>query len=307
MRQRDDTVERFLSRLASPDHGVVKRRQLVRDGVTVAEIRSRLKSGALIPEYRGIYRVGHQAPSVESRYLAAVWACGDRAFLAHRAAAFLHRLLAGSAPRPEVIAPTARRVPGVTTRRYSSLHATDVTTVGGIPVTSIARTLVDLARLVPENALARACHEAGVHYGTTPADVETVLSRRPNSPGAHKLRAVMRGDAKVLLSRLEEGFILLLRSADLPLPVTNRPAGGRRVDCRWPDHRLTVELGSFKYHNSRQSWERDLMREHEARARGDEFRRFSWGDVFERPRIVVGELRPLLSADRVSELSRDST
>lgn len=78
--------------------------------------------------------------------------------------------------------------------------------------------------------------------------------------------------------------------------MTNRPAGSRRVDCRWPEHRLTVELDGYQFHNSRHSWEQDRLREREARARGDDFRRYSYGDVFERPAPMLRELRYLRPA-----------
>ena len=123
----------------------------------------------------------------------------------------------------------------------------------GIPVTTVARTLVDLAAVLGVDALARACHEAGVLHGTTPAQVEAVLARRPSSPGAGRLRRVLHGDVRVTLSTLEKRFLARLKAAGLPLPVTNRPAGGRRVDCRWPAHRLTVELDGYQYHRSRHS------------------------------------------------------
>lgn len=207
-------------------------------------------------------------------------------------------VLKGRMPAPEVLAPSDRRVEGVSVKRYRSLHPADVTHFRGIPVTSVARTLVDLAEVLPVEELARACHEAGVRYGTTPAHVEKVLARRPNSPGAAKLRGVLRGDAKVLLSKLEKGFLDLLRNAGLPLPLTNRPVGEWRVDCYWLEYGLIVELDSYRYHNSRESWERDRLRERDARARGNEFRRYSWGDVFERPAQVEAELRPLLRTDR---------
>lgn len=77
--------------------------------------------------------------------------------------------------------------------------------------------------------------------------------------------------------------------------MTNRVAGGRRVDCRWPAHRLTVELDSYRYHASRHAWEQDRRREREARARGDEFRRYTYGDVLESPELMLRELRALLS------------
>ena len=265
---------------------------MLRAGVTHEEIRHRQRSGALIREYRGVYRVGHRAPSLEARYLAAVRACGEQALLSGRGAAYLLGLLKGSPPPPEVTAPTARRVPGVKTQRTRCFA--DATTWRGIPITTVPRTLVDLAAVLTADALARACHEAGVRHGTTPAMVEAVLARRPGTPGAPKLRAVIHGDVRVTLSRLESRFLEQLREARLDLPETNRPAGGRRVDCRWPAHRLTVELDGYRYHRSRHAWEEDRRREREARARGDEFRRYTYGDVFEQPQLMLSELRALL-------------
>jgi very-short-patch-repair endonuclease len=193
------------------------------------------------------------------------------------------------------MAPTKRRIEGIITSRYRSVHRSEVMTWRGIPVTTVARTLVDLAPVLSLEELARACHEAGVRHRTTPRLVDAILRRHPNAPGAAKLRAVMSGDAKVLLSKLESTFIAVLRGEELPLPKTNRPAGGYRVDCRWPEHALTVELDSFRYHNSRHSWEQDRQREREARARGDEFRRYTWADVFEEPGFMRADLRQLLS------------
>ena len=106
-----------------------------------------------------------------------------------------------------------------------------------------------------------------------PSAVERLLARRHNWPGAHDLRRVIRGDEPVGLSRLESTFIAAVRRARLPLPETNQLAGSTYVDCRWPAHRLTVELDGYRYHGTRHAWERDRQREREARSRGDEFRR----------------------------------
>ena len=281
----------MVAKLATRSHGVVTRGQLLAAGITLAEIRQRLAIGALQREHWGVYRVGHRAPSVEARYLAAVWACGDAAVLSGRAAAHLWGILKGAAPPPEVTAPGEHRIEGVTTHRARSIERT---THRGIPVTTVPRTLVDLASHLSLDALARACHEAGVKYDTTPSQVEAVLAKRPKTKGAAKLRAVLRGDMPVTLSELERQFQRRLKEAGLPLPKTNKPAHGRRVDCRWPDLRLTVELDSYRYHHSRHAWEQDRRREREARARGDEFRRYTYGDVVERPRLMLAELRALL-------------
>lgn len=264
-------------------------------GVSSDEIQHRVTIGSLIREYRGVYRVGHRAPCTEASYLAAVKACGEGAVLSGRAAAWMQGLLPkGSPPRPEVTAPAERRLEGVRTRRCRRLDRREVTRLKGIPITTVPRTLVDLAARLDLDDLARACHEAGVRYRTTPRHVDEVLRRNPRAAGAGKLRTVMRGDARVTLSKLERRFLAVLRDAGLPLPETNRPAGGRRVDCRWPDHRLTVELDSYTYHSSRRAWEQDRRREREAHARRDRLRRYTHGDVFEDPRAMLSELRDLL-------------
>jgi hypothetical protein len=121
----------------------------------------------------------------------------------------------------------------------------------------VARTLVDLATSLDIDELARACHEAGVKHKTTPVQVEEVLARRPNSPGAGKLRRIIRGEAKVKLSKLESGF---------------------------------VDVLGYTYHSSWHAWER----EREARRRGDEFRRFTHGDVFKDRAYMLRELFKLL-------------
>jgi hypothetical protein len=286
-----------VAEMAARSHGVVTRGQLLAAGITRHEIKHRVRAGALLREHPGVYRVGHRARSVEATFLAAVWACGDGAVLSGRAAAHLWGLTKGRPPRPEVTAPTKHRIDGVTTHRARNIEQT---THRGVPITTVPRTLVDLAAHLPLDALARACHEAGVLHDTTPRQVEAVLAKRGRTRGAAKLREVLGGDVQVTLSELERRFQQRLREAGLPLPKTNKRAHGRRVDCRWPEHRLTVELDSYRYHHSRHAWEQDRRREREARARGDEFRRFTYGDVVESPGLMLGELRALLRYRRVA-------
>jgi Transcriptional regulator, AbiEi antitoxin len=235
MRPQNRTVERELARIASAQHGVVSRTQLLHAGLTVAQIKYGLRTGALLREHRGVYRVGHRAPSVEARYLAAVLACGEGALLCGRAAAHLFGVLKGPAPPPEVTTPTERRVRGLVTRRRRAADKHVATTWQGIPVTVVAQVLIDLTGVLGVEDLARACHEAGVRHGTTPAQVEALLARRPNSAGATELRSVMRGDVRVTLSELAHRFLV------------------------------------------------------------DEFRRYTYGDVFDDPRLMLSELGPLLA------------
>ncbi|MEA2493522.1 MAG: hypothetical protein QOJ29_1433 [Thermoleophilaceae bacterium] len=288
--------DRTAASIANGQYGIATREQLLSAGVSRGSIAKRLDKGALIRVYPVVYRVGHIAPSVEADYLAAVFACGARAVLYRRAAAHLLGLTRGiPAPEPEVLTPTERRIEGLSTHRTRSLDPRDTMTFRVIPVTTPARTLVDLAAVVHPGELARAVHEAGIRFDVTPDEIEDVLSRRPNATGAAKLRRVIHGDTGITLSRLERAFLKVLRSAGLPLPVTNTLAGGRLVDCRWAKHQLTVELDGYRFHRSCHAWEQDRQRERQAYSRGDQFRRYTWGDVTERSRIIVQELAAVLS------------
>lgn len=298
MAPRRPTVEHRLATIAATSHGVVTREELLAAGITRSQLRRRLATSALLHEHRGVYRVGHRAPSVEAGYLAAVRAGGAGTALSWWAAACLLALLrdARSPPSPEITTPARRRIGGVIVHRSrESLDVRDTTLWRGIPVTTPARTVVDLAAHQDETALGRLCHEAGVRYGLTPRQVDAVLARRPTTPGARKLRRVLHGEVPIVISRLEARFVELLEEMGLAVPVMNRAAGGRRVDCRWPAHGLTVEIDSYRFHRSRHAWEQDRRREREAYARGDDFRRYTWGDVWEDPRLMLRELLELVA------------
>jgi hypothetical protein len=229
--------------------------------------------------------------------MAAVLACGPSSLLRGMPAAWLLGLLRNTAraPQAEVLTKTERRIGGIVTVRARIFDEGDRWEWHGIPVTTVPRTLVDLAAYLSLDDLARACHEAGVKHRTTPAHVGKVIETRPRTPGVANLRRVIAGDVHVSLSALERRFLQRLRGARLPLPLTNVVADSRRVDCRWSEHRLTVELDSYRFHRSRHAWELDRRREREAYARGDQFRRYTYGDVFEHPQPMLAELAVLLA------------
>jgi very-short-patch-repair endonuclease len=288
-------ADEIIAAIATRAQGVVTRPELLAAGLSPKQIDSRIAKGLLIVVYRGVYRVGHTAWSVEAQYTAATKATDG--VLYRRSAGHLLRLLKSRfVERPEVLTSTERRVPGIDARRTKTLDRRDVTAVSAIACTTVPRTLVDLAAVLDEDALARACHEAGVLYGTAPRQVDAVLRRLPNAKGAAALRAIMSGEVKVSLSKLERAFLELLARHGLPLPITNKLVDGRRIDCRWPDHRLTVELDGWRFHNSRHSWEQGNQRERQARIRGERFRRFTYADVLEDPAYMLAELRKLLAA-----------
>ena len=295
MRHQTRTLRTELARLAHETHGVVTRRQLLEAGIDPSAVARARRSGLLLAVHPGVYRVGHRAPNIEADYVAAVLACGDGAALSGRAAGHLLGLLRSAPARPEVTAPRERRVRGVSVRRARRGLKGEVAVWRGIPVTTPARTLVDLAGDLPVSVVARAYHEAGIRHETGPDEVEAALARRATSPGAATLRRILYGDERVTLSALEARFLDRLAAEALPLPVTNVRDGARHLDCRWPERRLTVEVDGFRYHRSRHAWEQDRRREREAHARGDDFRRFTYGDVFEDSALMLTELRDLLT------------
>jgi very-short-patch-repair endonuclease len=281
MRGQNGTDEK-IAKLARPSHGVVARAALLAAGVTSRQIEVRIARGSLIRVYPGVYRVGHVAPSVEATYMAAVLACGPGALLMGAAAAYLYGLLKGDPPAPVVMTRTERDIEGIETHRTRSKDRG--TSWRGIPLTTVPRTLTDLARSMPEKELAVVCHHAQVRFGIRP------------SQARGKARRILEGHIPVTLSELENRFLKTLDEANLPRPQTNRRTRGRTyVDCRWPDRHLTVELDGYRYHHTRHAWENDRRREREAHARGDEHRRFTYGDVFDDQRLMLAELHDLLA------------
>jgi hypothetical protein len=290
MRAKTTTAMREAARVAGRQHGVIAMWQLLRAGFSRAAVNRWVQKGLLHREYRGVYRFGHRAPSIEARYMAAVLACGEGAVLCGLAAGHLLGALKKPPPTPEVACPTKRNVPGVKTRRLQ-LQRRDKTRWRGIPTTTVPRTLVDLASILALDDLARACHEAEVRHHVR---ATTVLAAAEGAPGVAKLRAVMAGDAPALLSEIERRFLAALRHHGLPKPRVNRRAGAHYIDCRWPAHHLTVELDSYRFHHSRHAWEADRARDRAARARGDSYRRYTWRDVAEDPLAMLGDLAALL-------------
>jgi hypothetical protein len=297
MRRAASTIGRA-AEIARRQHGVVTRQQLLATGVSGSAIQRWLDKRLLHRVHPGVYRFGHSAPSVEATYLAAVLAAGEGAALCGFAAAHLLDALRRRPPAPEVTTPVDLRLRGVITRRLAPLAPADVRLQRGVPVTTPARTMVDVAGTATFDVLAEIGHHMGVLHQVAAEDVFAVMAQRGRVNGAPKLRAIYAGDAAVLLSRLEKDFVAMVRRAGLPLPQTNRRRGSFYVDCRWPG--LTVELLGFRFHGSRHAWTRDQRRAREAYARGDEFRAYTWSDVHDTPGVVLRELAPLVPVDRAA-------
>jgi hypothetical protein len=224
-----------------------------------------------------------------------VLAAGPGARVSHAAAAHLLGLVRGRAPRAEVTIPTSahRRRPGIVIHRVRALHPLDTSSLERTPIMIVPRVLLDLAPRLAPAQLGRACHEAWVRHRTSPEHVEACIARNPHKPGIATLRRALGTD--VTLSVLEDGFVALLDEHGLPRPRTNVDRAGDKVDCHWPQHDLTVELLSYRYHGTRRAFEADV-----ARRRRSMHVAYTYGDVFERAAATAADLSARLAAAGVA-------
>jgi hypothetical protein len=193
-----------------------------------------------------------------------------------------------------------RRVPGVQVRRVARLGEADVTVVDGIPATTVARTLVDLAAVVAPRALLKTLEEAERSNRLDVRAIEAVLERTRgrNGPGHGRIRAALaelaRAGTTVTRSRLEDQFLLLLDAQGLPRPLTNQWTTAMEVDACWPQARLVVELDGWDAHHTRQAFQRDRTRSNDLQAEGWTVLRFTHGDVVHRPTDTADRVRRAL-------------
>ena len=261
-----------MGELAARQHGVVSRAQLTAMGFGRGAIGLRIERGRLHRLHAGVYAVGHTSLTDQGRFLAAVLVGGLGAALSHRAAAAHWGILRSRIGDVEVTSTRRRRSrPGLRVYR-SYLPPDEITTLDGIPVTTVPRTLLDLAGIVPPGQLARAVNEAEIRRLWDSLSLVDLLHRHPRRPGAAAIRAVLGGSAGITRSDLEDAFLPLLRSAGLPRPATNvwLNVSGRWIeaDCLWRKQRLIVELDGRATHANRRAFETDRARDRALTAAG---------------------------------------
>lgn len=274
-------ADELIARLAARQHGVVARRQLVALGLGARAIDRRIARGRLHPLHRGVYAVGHRVVSQRGRWMAAVLATGEGAVLSHRSAAALWDIRP-SEGRIELTAPWARRARQGLLLHRAVLPADEVTTHEGIPTTTPARTLLDLAAVVDGHALQRALNEAEVRRLSGP---HALLIRHPTKRGTAALRAL--APQPHTRSDLEARFATFLSDRRFPTPLTNTLIEGIEVDAAWPDRRLIVELDSYEFHRTRQAFENDRRRDRRLTAAGWRVMRVTWRDLDEPGRLAA--------------------
>jgi hypothetical protein len=296
--------DRFIARLAAEQGGIVDHGQLRDLGLSATAIGRRIRAGLLHPQYPGVYAVGHPLLSLEGRRWAAVRACGPRAVLSHVTAADAWGLRRSSSPVIDVTVPdrSGRRHPGIRIHRPRQLPADEVCALLGLPITTPARTLLDLAaaglRGRPlEAALDHAERRRRVDWD----EVRHLLERHAGRRGTRELRATLSRYAPgsmETLSVLEEIVLELCDDYGLPRPVTNAVVEGRRRDFSWPAARLVVEADSFTWHRSPSALNDDRERDVELTLAGWTVLRFTYEQCTKRRDYVQRCIRRALGPTR---------
>lgn len=268
--------------LARRQHGVLSSAQLLALGVTSHAIRRWLRAGRLHRLHRGVYALGHRALSAQARDLAAVIACGDRALLSHRSAGFRWGLVRASRGI-EVTAPrSVGRHAGAVVHATRSLVDEDRVLIDSIPVTSPARTVVDLADVLSERRLADALHQAEVLRLLDLRQIENTLVRLPGRRGRHRLRRVIAaygGGPPLTRSEAEVRFLQVCRDHAVAIPQANVSVGGYEVDFLWREAGLVVEVDGAAAHQTRRAFHEDRSRDRALAAQGIQVLRITWRDL----------------------------
>ncbi len=294
-------IDRLVADLADSQHGVVARRQLIELGLSHWGIDERLRQGRLFVVYRGVYAVGRRGIGREGWWMAATLTAGQGAVLSHRSAAALWRLAKpGGHPEVTVLGDAGRaRRRGLTVHRTSSLPRAEAVIREGIPTTTVARTLVDLAEVVSRREVERALDEAQFLRRLDQRSVRAALAEHPGRTGAKRLGRTFEEHvigATRTNEGLEEGFFGLCRAAGIPDPLVKVRIGPYEVDFLWPEARLVVETDDRASHERNATYESDRERDAYLDDAGYRVRRFTWRKVTQSPDTVVRTVRRLLAA-----------
>jgi very-short-patch-repair endonuclease len=276
--------------------------QLKACGLGRGGLRHRVAARRLQPLWRGVYAFGHQELTRGGRLIAAVLACGPEAVLSHISAAYHWELLASSPGRVDVTVPTrGGRVqrPGIHLHCVRRLDPEDVTIKDGIPITTVARTLIDLNAAVPDRQLEKALEQAYIRRLLPAGALQDALERgRGRKTGAlRRLMAAEHRIATVTRSELEERFLALIRSSELPDPEVNVRLCGYEVDFLWRAQRRVIEVDGHAYHSTRQAASRDRRKDNDLEMAGFRVTRFTSDQVMHDPqdtlmrarRVVLGQ------------------
>jgi very-short-patch-repair endonuclease len=294
-------VDDRIAELAKAQHGVVARRQLFALGMSKEAIEVRLRSGRLHLLHPGVYAVGHRALSREAHWIAAVLFCGPGAVLSHRSAAALWRIRPPSGRAIEVTTRSkSRSRPGMQ-RRFAVLPSDEVTEHDGIPVTTVPRTIFDLAAVESADAVEHALRQSEFLRLHDRLSLPHLLDRYPRRHGSKAVgqclarRREAPGNAR---SWLEERFLPFLREHRLAIPHLNAwiEVGGRsfQVDCLWAQAKVVVELDGFAAPGTRIAFREDRARDRKLRVAGYGVTRIAPEQLDDEPEALAADLRAIL-------------
>ena len=232
--------------------------------------------------------------------MAAVLACGSNSALSHRSAGELWDFLPRFSTLPEVTRTHGWRAPAGLVVHQALLRSDEIALVDGIPLTSVSRTLLDLAAVLTRRQLERALNEVEVRQLTDRLSIPDLLARYPRRHGAATLRALLASDAPrgVTDRELEERFVAFIDAHGLPRPYLNAylHLRGRhfKVDCLWREERLVVELDGRATHGTRKAFEGDRERDRILLVEGWRVMRVTWRQLHDDALELAADLREVL-------------
>jgi len=285
-----DTV---LAEIAARQHGLVTIEDLRAAGLSSSAVSKRRARGVLHRVHRRVYAVGHAALSREARFLAAVLAAGDRAALSRLAAAELWKLSRVRKAPITVVAPRRVRIDGVRVQCCPRLDPRDVTRHRDVPVTTVARTIVDLAEIRTAPQVANVMYEAAYRDLLDLDAVEETAARLAGRHGLGTLEAALdahrRGSAGTKSAK-EDAFHALVGAK----PIVNVKVLGEEVDAYWPEQRLIAEVDGPGHERPR-ARRRDAARDRKLRAAGYTVLRFTTVEVEREPHAVRARVQAALN------------
>jgi very-short-patch-repair endonuclease len=257
-----DAVERAIARIGRRQDNVITLTQLLDAGIGRRGVAHRVKVRTMQRLHRGVFLLGAAPPTPMARARAAAMATGDGAVVSHRSAAGLLGLLAttGGDVDVTVVGRNPGAEPGIRLHRPRALARHDVTSMRGTPVTSVARTICDLAATESAGQVEQAFQEALYREIVTPDRLAEVLAREPRRKGAGVIRALL-DDPRMTRSERERRLSKLIAKAQLPKPLTNVHLHGFLVDAYWPEEGLVLEFDGWRAHGHRNAFERDRKRD----------------------------------------------
>lgn len=293
--------DRLVAAVAIDQHGVITRAQLSALEVGRGVIRRRLERGVLHPLHRGVFLWGLSSPTDIGRAVAAVYACGDGAVLSYDATAGLWdvRPPCEGAMDVTVVGRQVRR-PGIRAHQVAALSSADIRTLHGIPVTSPARTLFDIASRLTSHEFADAVEQAQIKRLVARRDLAAVIERAPGRPGAPAVRAVISEPA-FTRSRAERMLVGLVRAAGLPSPAFNTKIAGFEVDAVWRIERVILEFDSLRFHATRAGFDRDRRRDAVHTRAGYLVLRSTWTELREHSYALVVRVAEALALARAGD------